>query len=148
MTDRTLDGHSEAIPDKAKDMAGYFVLGFGMLVFVLHVTGLVVPVPHRRVGLRFVQRPSNLRIIALPMTAIGVGAILLAPNDGATRWLLVAVGSYQILSGLLLVCFPSKFGSRMEAMLSGPLKDWIRRAAAKCMVAVALIVWGLMLVLG
>ena len=76
-------------------MAGYFVLGFGMLVFVLHVPGLVVPVPHRRVGLRFVQRPSNLRLIALPMTAIGVGAILLAPNDGATRWLLFLVGSYQ-----------------------------------------------------
>ncbi len=136
------------MPGKAKDMVGYFVLGFGMLVFVLHVPGLVVPVPHRRVGLRFVQRPSNLRLIALPMTAIGVGAILLAPNDGATRWLLFLVGLYQILSGLLLLAFPSKFGARMGAILSGPLKFWIGRAVAKGTVAVVLIVWGLMLVLG
>ncbi len=148
MAVRYEDGQSAAIPDKAKDMAGYFVLGFGMLVFVLHVPGLIVPVPHRRVGLRFVQRPSNLRLIALPMAAIGVGAILVAPNDGATRWLLFVVGSYQILSGLLLLAFPRKFGSRIGAILSGPLKRWICRAVAKCAVAVALIVWGLMLVLG
>ena len=74
----------------------------------------------------------------MPMAAIGVGAILVAPNDGATRWLLFVVGSYQILSGLLLLAFPSEFGSRMGAMLSGPLKRWIGRAAAKCAVAVGL----------
>ncbi len=119
-----------------------------MLAFGLHFPGLIVPVAHRRVGLRFIQRPSNLRLIALPMAAIGVGAILVAPNDGATRWLLFVVGSYQILSGVLLLGFPSKFGSRMGTILSGPLKLWIGRAAVKCAVAVALIVWGLILVLG
>ncbi len=129
-------------------MAGYFVLIFGMLVFVLHVPGLVVPVPHRRVGLRFIRRPSNLRLIALPMAAIGLGAIRVAPNDGATRWLLLAVGAYQILSGLFLLGFPSKFASRMEGTLSGPLRLWIGRAVVKCTVALALMVWGLMLVLG
>ena len=129
-------------------MAGYFILVFGTLVFVLHVPGLVVPVPHRRIGLRFIQKPSNLRLIALPMAAIGVGAILVAPDDGATRWLLLAVGTYQIISGLFLLGFPSRFGSRMEVTVSGPLKLWIGRAIVKCAVALALIVWALTLVLG
>ncbi|MEE8169419.1 MAG: hypothetical protein V3T70_02615 [Phycisphaerae bacterium] len=129
-------------------MAGYFILILGMLALALHVPGLVVPVSHRRLGLRFVQSPSNLRLIGLAMVAIGVGAVLVSPNDGVTGWGLPLVGAYQILSGLFLLGFPGKFRSRMEAIFSGPLKLWIGRAVVKCVVALALLVWGLMLILG
>lgn len=129
-------------------MAGYFILIFGMLAFALHVPGLVVPMPHRRLGWRFVQRPSNLRLVAVPMAAIGVGAILVSPDNGATRWLLLVVGIYQIVSGMFLPGFPGQFRIRMESIFAGPLRLWIGRAVTKCVVAMTLMVWGVMLILG
>ena len=80
------------------------------------------------------------------MLAIGAGALLVCPESGSTRWFLLLVGIYQILSGLFLVVFTKQFQTKMERLIAGSLRLWIGRAVVKCTLALALVFWGVLLV--
>ena len=73
-------------------MENYFILILGVIVFLLHVPGLVMPERHRELGSRFVPIPSNLRLFGLIMLAIGTGAVLVRPESGS-----LLVGLYKTI---------------------------------------------------
>ena len=109
-------------------MHGYFILITGVMVFLLHIPGLIVPEPHRRLGERFVQSKSNLRGIGMLMVIIAAIAAVVSPDGGTTRW--------------LLTVSPETYVQRSATLFSGPIKVWKIRAVAKCAFATVLVVWG------
>jgi len=123
-------------------MEYYYIFFLGVIVFSLHVPGLIIPKKHRKLGFQFIQNRSNIRFIGLSMLAIGAGAILVSPNFGFTKWFLILFGIYQILSGLFLLIYPKYFLLKIERLISGSIKTWILRAIIKCSVAAVLVIWG------
>ena len=122
-------------------MENYYVLFMGILVFLLHIPGLIIPRRHRELGHHFVQQSLNMRLIGLIMVLIGVGAFLVSPSQGGIKWFIVVIGIYQSLSGFSLIFFPNAFAAKTERMFSGSIKLWIGRAIAKCTIGLALAVW-------
>ncbi len=125
-------------------MENYYLLFMGILVFLLHIPGLIIPRRHRELGHHFVQQSLNMRLIGLIMVLIGVGAFLVSPSQGGIKWFIMLIGIYQSLSGFALIFFPNALASKTERMFSGSIKLWIRRAIAKCTIGLALGVWGAM----
>ncbi len=123
-------------------MHGYFILILGVAVFLLHIPGLLIPEPHRRLGERFVQSNANLRMIGVLMGLIAVIAVVVSPDSGATKWLLYAFSLYMAASGLFLIFKPGSFVERSAKLFSAPIKMWKARAAAKCAFALILVAWG------
>ena len=125
-------------------MENHYLLFMGILVFLLHIPGLIIPKRYRELGHHFVQQSLNMRLIGLIMVLTGVGAFLVSPSQGGTKWFLMALGTYQSLSGFALIFFPNAFASKTERMFSGSMKLWIGRAIAKCTIGLALVAWGAM----
>ena len=95
-------------------MENYYLLFMGILVFLLHIPGLIIPKRHRELGRHFVQQSLNMRLIGLIMVLIGVGAFLVSPSQAGIKWFLMAFGIYQSLSGFALIFFPNAFASKTE----------------------------------
>ena len=123
-------------------MENYYLLFLGLLVFLLHIPALVIPKRHRELGRHFAQRSLNMQLIGFIMVLIGVGAFLVSPGQGGTKWFLMALGTYQSLSGFALIFFPNAFASKTERMFFGSMKLWIGRTIAKCTIGLALVAWG------
>ncbi len=129
-------------------MDKYFIFWLGIIVFFLHVPGLIIPGQHRELGFRFVQKALNLRLIGILMAGIGAAGVLVAPGSGVTHWFLLLFGIYMILSGLFLLSGPDKFVQKSEKLFSGSLSLWIGRAAVKSGLGLALAIWGALLIFG
>ena len=127
-------------------MDKYFIFGLGIIVFILHVPGLIIPRQHRQLGFRFVQKLLNLRLIGALMAGIGAASIFVAPDSGVTHWFLLLFGIYMILFGFFLVSVPEKFVQRSEKLFSGSLSLWIGRAVVKSGLGLALAIWGAALI--
>jgi len=125
-------------------MENYYLLFLGLLVFLLHIPGLIIPKRHRELGHHFVQQSLNMRFIGLIMVLIGVGAFLVSPSQGGIKWFIMVIGIFQSLAGFSLIFFPNAFASTTERMFFGSTKLWIGRAIAKCTIGLALVVWGAM----
>ncbi|MCH8020976.1 hypothetical protein IH785_14075 [candidate division KSB1 bacterium] len=129
---------------RGKEMENYYLLFLGMLVFLLHIPGLIIPKRYRDLGHNFVQQSLNMRLIGLIMVLIGVGAFLVSPSQGGIKWFIMVIGLYQSLSGFALILFPNAFAAKTDRMFSGSIKLWVGRAIAKCTIGLALVAWGAM----
>ncbi len=127
-------------------MDKYFIFGLGIIVFFLYVPGVIIPRQHRELGLRFMQKALNLRLIGILMAGIGATGILVAPSSGVRHWFLLLFGIYMILSGVFLLSAPDKFVQKSKNLFSGSLKLWIGRAVVKSGLGVALAIWGAVLI--
>ena len=128
-------------------MENYFILTLGIILFVLHVPGLIIPTKHRELGRRFAQKKSNIRLIGLVIVTIGAIALLVSPQTGFTKWFLLVFGIIESVAGLFLLLYPGKFTAKIDRLFSSSLRVWIGRAVTKCVVAISLIVWGVFLIL-
>ena len=128
-------------------MENYFILTLGIIIFILHVPGLIIPTKHRELGRRFAQKKSNIRLIGLVIVAIGAIALLVAPQTGFIKWFLLVFGIIESVAGLFLLLYPGKFTAKIDRLFSSSLRVWIGRTVTKCVVAISLIVWGVLLIL-
>lgn len=123
-------------------MAKYYLITLGILLFALHIPGVVMPAWHRELGRRFAEKLSNIRLIGFIITMIGFLAILVSDMTRLSGWLLFIFGTCETLGGLWIFAFPAKASARFQILFSRSLKVWVGRGIVKCVAGLGFVALG------
>ena len=123
-------------------MEGAFIFWLGVGVFLLHIPGLIMPEPHRKLGEDFVSRTLSLRLIGGLMIAIAVTAFLVSSGGSIAGWFLWLFAAYMAISGVYINLRPAHFQEKAKVLFEGDTSLWKKRAVGKCVPALILVVWG------